>query len=278
MLVEVGRMTKMDTTISAASAIETPKHVSKAQRRRKPSFQRKKDAEEAMRAYTEARLEAGLAAEFESILHFGNGALGLWPVGRALRHKIQLPGENKHGFEALRASIVRDFEPQTSAEVAVLEGLARIEWELIRHRAMREHEFYGGLRAKIRVWVIERMQKNAGGETTAAPTPDARPSSGSSTNYWDKFNPVDRDEVEREVERILDIVLEIQDPDDPSEAVLELTDAGLAPLRWLGDVHREGSERIRFHEQAILELEERRSRVLRDWSLLRRSTPIPTKR
>ncbi|MBF9060277.1 hypothetical protein HKCCSP123_13910, partial [Rhodobacterales bacterium HKCCSP123] len=149
-------MTKMDRKISAeatapaaaetASAVEDGKEAAEAAESEgiKSQEELEERAREARRAQREARREAEEATGLANLLHFGNGALGEFPFGAALRHKIQLPGETVQGYEAMRAAFVRDFNPETSAEITILESLARVEWELVRHRLLRELELYEG--------------------------------------------------------------------------------------------------------------------------------------
>ncbi|MBF9058565.1 hypothetical protein HKCCSP123_05160, partial [Rhodobacterales bacterium HKCCSP123] len=143
-------------------------------------------------------------------------------------------------------------------------------------------------RAKIRAWVIERMRKDAREKAAEVAAAAPAPTAASGASYWARFDltkaeaaadeSIDEEAVEQEVERILDIVMAIRDPDALEDAYLELQDAGLNPLRLLGEVQREGSEALRYHEQAILDLEARRSSLLRDWRLLRRGMAPPRKR
>jgi hypothetical protein len=223
-----------------------------------------------MRLHSAARREAEAQVQLENLIHYGNAALVDPTIGRALRIKIQLPGESKDGFQTHHAAIMRDFRPVTSAEVTILESFIRVDWELVKHRILRDVLLFDAAREKIKAWVIEQRLKMRDkgaapdGSEGGAQAPDAP------RGYWKRFARVDQEDVEAEVERILDIVLE-NDPEEPSDAHEDLNARGLYPMVILGEVMRESSDAIRFHEKQIQALEKRRSEILNDWIRLRRA-------
>lgn len=214
---------------------------------------------QAKQALVAARRQREEEAKLRNRLHFGNDSLGDNAFGHALRFKKQQPGEGKHSYVCHHASLMSSFMPKCSVEITLIETFIRIDWEIVKRRAAREEDLSELARERIRHHVIERFREKNSRPSDYGPGH----ASGSTTrrSYWSRFADIDHEAVEGEVERILDVILDM-DSSDPTGRDPDCTEVGLNPLRLMSDVMYEASDRIRSHDEAIMALEDQRSRAL----------------
>lgn len=224
-------------------------------------------------AHGAARRAAEQARALEDRMHFGLGALRDPDFGRALRFKRQLPGERATSFAVHHAAIMADFKPVTSGEITLLESFIRLDWEIVRHRALREAAIEDAARARI----AEILQARDSAEPGRAE--DFSPGA-----YWVRraasppaeARVAQAPEVAQEVEQILERLLDWQDETDASDAEPSsdqraLEAAGITPLGILASVLERPTDRIAWHDAQIARYEARRSAVLKDLASLRRT-------
>lgn len=172
------------------------------------------------------------------------------PVGQELLDLIPrirlFAGEDEATFEGLRQAFLMDLAPTTPYETALAENLVTLEWEIHRHRSMRD----GLLRAGYRRFAQELFDKDKASYISLMGT-----ASGDAKDFADA---------------LLDPQSETRE-----EAQNWLGEKNIDLAEILAGAYKNQAKSIEMHERALAELETRRRRLREDLDRLKASRARP---
>lgn len=151
-----------------------------------------------------------------------------------------LPGENPQAFEVFKAELIDDLDPRSAYERLMAEQLVLLEFDLTKHRALRD----ALLLSEVREMSVGAFQKNKVGHVH-----------------------VDEDEAARGLAH--DLVS--QDPSRRAGALEQLADREITPHEIAARAHAQVLKHLEYHDSQIAELEKRRRRMLGDYEELKES-------
>lgn len=149
-----------------------------------------------------------------------------------------LPGENPQAFEVFKAALISDLDPRSAYERLMAEQLVLLEFDLNKHRALRD----ALLLSEIREMSVGAFQKNKVGHVH-----------------------FDEDEEARGLAR--DLVS--QEPTRRAGALEQLSDREITPQEIAARAHAQVLKHLEYHDSQIAELEKRRRRLLSDYEELK---------
>jgi len=188
-----------------------------------------------------------------------------------LPERAHIIGENPGSFDGFRDGMMQSLAPMTPYEGVIAENLIAIEWELLQHRRMRDT----GLRAVIRGAICEAVaaREKAAHEVLLDESFDEHENAGGTQDDWEEPFEFDKDAAQAAGQDLAARAMS-RDPEDISEANVEIEAMGLNVVELMGEAYRSYGEGVRHHDSKIQELERRRREVKRDFDALQKTRPI----
>ena len=181
-------------------------------------------------------------------------AFGLQSFAEIFARPEPVIGEWPRHFERFRAELMEDLAPRTPYECVMAEKLVELEWEIVRHRFMREaglnrivrNAIVAAVVAKERAEYDRDVERSQDRWSAAGRDPDDR----ENAMLWDE-------ELERAKGQALAAEAASRDPSVQIEAYRKIAELGMDPMDLLGEAYRSDGGRIAQHDERIRSLERR---------------------
>lgn len=186
---------------------------------------------------------------------------GLASFRDLLPKRAPLPGEPAALFAPFREKLLASLEPATPYECVLADGIVELEWELQQHRRMRDEAI-----RKTLVGLIRDAWRKVLGQRHEAVL-DAE---------WEEWieagkkeadfveTPLDRQQADFEAAEMSQRAV-ADDVEIAAAAHAECTAAGISLIGLLSDAHTGHKPEYRFHEDKLVDLENRRRRLMTDY-------------
>ena len=193
---------------------------------------------------------------------------GLARFADILPAREHIIGEDPGSFEGFREGMIPSLVPLTPYEGVIAENLIAIEWELIRHRRMRDVGLRKIIRDTICKAVVARERAASVNEDWAA-----HEEAGGTDDDWAGSVSFDKYSAEASGHALAAQAVS-RDPAEFSAACEEIEAMGLDVVDLMGVAYRTSSGEVRYHDGRGQELERRRREVKRDFDALQQTRPV----
>lgn len=186
---------------------------------------------------------------------------GLTSFRDLLPKRAPFPGEHVTLFAPFRQQLLEALEPVTPYECVLADGIVELEWELQQHRRMRD--------AAIRK-VLAGLIRDAWRKVLSLRHEDVL---DAEWEEWIKAGkkeaefvsrPIDKEQADFEALQMSQRAV-ADDVEVAAAAHAECAAAGISLISLLSDAHTGHKPEYRFHEEKLIDLENRRRRLMADY-------------
>jgi len=188
-----------------------------------------------------------------------------------LSARAPINGEDPGSFAVFHTGMMQSLLPMIPYEGVIAENLIAIEWELLKHRRMRDAGLRRMLSNRISNAVVQREVAAHDAEIDEAW--DAHEAKGGTED--DREDPLSFDqEAAWAAGQTLAQNAVSRDPDTFQAACAEIAGMGLDIVDLMSDAYLSNNDSVTKHETKLPDLERRLREVMRDYDALQRARPV----